>query len=91
MEAILIWLESSALSLWVRGESGWWSLLAAVWGLCALGVVSKLKQENRHTDAGLILYLASDESAFCTGADFPIDGGHSCGTLLPMLPRKSSS
>lgn len=39
--------------------------------------------------AGLILYLASDESAFCTGADFPIDGGHSCGTLLPMQPRKS--
>jgi len=43
--------------------------------------------------AALILYLASDESAFCTGADFPIDGGHSCGTLLTGLrtPRHSSA
>jgi 3alpha(or 20beta)-hydroxysteroid dehydrogenase len=37
--------------------------------------------------AAMILYLASDESAFCTGGDYPIDGGHSCGTLLPMAPR----
>lgn len=25
--------------------------------------------------AALILYLASDEAAFCTGANYPIDGG----------------
>jgi 3alpha(or 20beta)-hydroxysteroid dehydrogenase len=37
--------------------------------------------------AAMILYLASDESAFCTGGDYPIDGGHSCGTLLPAAPR----
>jgi hypothetical protein len=31
----------------------------------------------------MILYLASDEASFCTGGDYPIDGGHSCGSLLP--------
>jgi len=42
--------------------------------------------------AALILYLASDESSFCTGADYPIDGGHSCGTLLQMqVPSPSGS
>jgi NAD(P)-dependent dehydrogenase (short-subunit alcohol dehydrogenase family) len=25
--------------------------------------------------AGLILYLCSDEAAFITGSDYPIDGG----------------
>ena len=34
--------------------------------------------------AAMILYLASDEAAFCTGGDYPIDGGHSCGSLLPQ-------
>jgi 3alpha(or 20beta)-hydroxysteroid dehydrogenase len=33
--------------------------------------------------AAMILYLASDEASFCTGGDYPIDGGHSCGSLLP--------
>lgn len=42
----------------LRGESGWWSLLAAVWGMGLLGVLSKLKKENRYQDAGLVLYLA---------------------------------
>lgn len=42
----------------LRGETGWWSLLAAVWGLGLLGVLSKLKKENRYRDAGLVLYLA---------------------------------
>ena len=37
--------------------------------------------------AGLILYLASDEAAFCTGGDYPIDGGHSSGSLLPGMPN----
>ena len=34
--------------------------------------------------AAMILYLASDEASFCTGGDYPIDGGHSCGSLLPQ-------
>lgn len=37
--------------------------------------------------AAMILYLASDEAAFCTGGDYPIDGGHSCGSLLAAMPR----
>ncbi len=38
--------------------------------------------------AGMILYLASDEAAFCTGGDYPIDGGHSCGSLLSAMPKR---
>jgi len=38
--------------------------------------------------AGMILYLASDEAGFCTGGDYPIDGGHSCGSLLSAMPKR---
>jgi 3alpha(or 20beta)-hydroxysteroid dehydrogenase len=31
---------------------------------------------------GLATFLAADESAYCTGADFTIDGGQTAGTLL---------
>ncbi|MBV8950293.1 MAG: SDR family oxidoreductase, partial [Actinobacteria bacterium] len=34
--------------------------------------------------ADLALFLASDESAFCSGAEFVIDGGHSAGLGLPL-------
>ena len=34
--------------------------------------------------ASLALFLASDESAFCTGAEFVIDGGHSAGLGFPI-------
>ena len=40
--------------------------------------------------AAMILYLASDEAAFCTGGDYPIDGGHSCGSMLDAAPRRQS-
>jgi 3alpha(or 20beta)-hydroxysteroid dehydrogenase len=38
--------------------------------------------------AAMILYLASDESSFCTGGDYPIDGGHSCGSMLAGMPKR---
>lgn len=39
--------------------------------------------------AAMILFLASDESSFCTGGDFPVDGGHSAGTRLPTaIPKR---
>ncbi|HEX4778136.1 MAG TPA: glucose 1-dehydrogenase [Acidimicrobiia bacterium] len=34
--------------------------------------------------ASLALFLASDESGFCTGAEFVIDGGHSAGIGFPI-------
>ena len=30
--------------------------------------------------ANMILFLASDEGAGCTGGDYPVDGGYSAGT-----------
>ncbi len=44
--------------------------------------------EDRLQDiAYLVVYLASEESRSCTGADFVIDGGHSAGRLLKAGPR----
>jgi 3alpha(or 20beta)-hydroxysteroid dehydrogenase len=38
-------------------------------------------RNNRMRDvASMILFLASDEGAGCTGGDYPVDGGYSAGT-----------
>ena len=36
--------------------------------------------------AALALFLASDESAFCTGSSFTADGGVMAGDLVQMRP-----
>lgn len=36
--------------------------------------------------ARVILFLASDEAASCTGADFVVDGGNTCGRIVPGAP-----
>lgn len=38
--------------------------------------------------AHVVLFLASDEAASCTGADFPVDGGNSAGKLLKGMPGR---
>ncbi len=37
--------------------------------------------------ASMSLFLASDESSFCTGADFPVEGGATAGTVLAAMPK----
>jgi 3alpha(or 20beta)-hydroxysteroid dehydrogenase len=38
--------------------------------------------------AAMILFLCSDEAAFCTGGDYAVDGGHTSGTFVPGMPNE---
>jgi 3alpha(or 20beta)-hydroxysteroid dehydrogenase len=49
------------------------------------------QKQRRNVDrlldvARMILFLASDESLSCTGADFAVDSGYTMGRILPGVP-----
>ncbi len=53
----------------------------------ALAPQSRRSVQDRVDDiARLVVYLACDESASCTGADFVIDGGNTAGLLRRGMP-----
>ncbi len=43
-------------------------------------------QDRLEDVARMLLFLASDESASCTGADFTVDGGNTAGTITRGTP-----
>ena len=45
----------------------------------------KTVSEKLEDVANVILFLASDESAFCTGAEFVADGGATAGRVHEIL------
>jgi enoyl-[acyl-carrier-protein] reductase (NADH) len=36
--------------------------------------------------AAMILFLASDEAAACTGGDYAVDAGYTAGKIIPGAP-----
>ncbi len=47
---------------------------------------SRSSADRRDDIARMVLFLASDESASCTGADFYVDSGNSAGRIVKGMP-----
>jgi 3alpha(or 20beta)-hydroxysteroid dehydrogenase len=47
---------------------------------------NRTSADRRDDIARMVLFLASDESASCTGADFHVDSGNSAGRIIKGMP-----
>jgi NAD(P)-dependent dehydrogenase (short-subunit alcohol dehydrogenase family) len=73
------WLEIPAWMFDRAARAAWRVGAAPYVGIAVLTALATLLQDVTSVSgevSGLIVYLASDESRYCTGSEFIIDGGY---------------